>query len=228
MIFVPGQTNLRQALKSLLSWMWRTRQHSTSSHCWPLCLRLINEITAYSVTRLAGCSYRGVARLWFGEATPGTACAYAGLGLARSGLAPPVQARRSRFAKPLLFDAVYKNHAFLPLHLALNPPNLTTFTLPLNNPPPYFPARPARRPIFLASVLVSALPPCILLPPSLLLESNIALAVNPRRAMIGRPPSSKRRLRCAGDALSRDGVDVSSPRSLTTFRPFEFELSLYF
>jgi serine/threonine protein kinase len=31
---------LHQALKSLLSWMWRTRHHSTSSHSWPLCLRL--------------------------------------------------------------------------------------------------------------------------------------------------------------------------------------------
>jgi hypothetical protein len=33
-----GVYQLRQVLNLLLSWMWRTRHHS--SHCWPLCLRL--------------------------------------------------------------------------------------------------------------------------------------------------------------------------------------------
>jgi hypothetical protein len=35
-IFVPVPTT--PGIK--VSWMWRTRHHSNSSHSWPLCLRL--------------------------------------------------------------------------------------------------------------------------------------------------------------------------------------------
>jgi hypothetical protein len=44
----------------------------------------------YSVRRLAGRAFRGVGSFRFSEAALGMACA-------RSGLAPPVQARRPRF-----------------------------------------------------------------------------------------------------------------------------------
>jgi hypothetical protein len=89
---------------------------------------------------------------------------------------------------------------------------------------------PARRPICLASVSVSAVTPYLLLPLALPAYRNpsIAPAINPRRATMARPTSFKLRQRRVSDAPSRDGVDVSNPHSPTTFKPFEFELPLIF
>jgi len=77
---------------------------------------------------------------------------------AGSGLAPPVRARRPRFVRALLFDAVYKNP--LPLHLACN--SLTCYLHPPTHLPSFPPSlRGAKARLTSDSVSVSALPLCL-------------------------------------------------------------------